>query len=199
MEEPQNSRSRRTRAAVLAAARRRIEREGFPGLTMAAVAADAGVTRRALYLHFASRAELVTALFEHVNDEEDLQHSVQSVWSAPDSVTALDEWAHHLARFQPRVAAVLRANDAVRRSDEDAERLWQLVMRDWLAGCRRLARWLEREGVLAPPWTAASAGEMLWALMSYDVVDRLVLDRGWSQRRLGEHLGTLLRRTFVQG
>ena len=59
----QNARSRRTRLALLAAARTLVEREGVPAVTMASVAEHAGVTRRAVYLHFSTRAELVTALY----------------------------------------------------------------------------------------------------------------------------------------
>ena len=164
---------------------------------MARVADDAGVSRRAVYLHVSSRAELVTALFRHVNEQEGLGESVAAVWAAPDAVSALEEWARHLARYQPRVAPILRANDQVRRSDPDAQRLWDLVMRDWAGGCRRVARRLADEGRLAAPWTARSAGDMLWALMSYDVVDRLVAERAWTVSRLGDHLAVLMVRTFV--
>ena len=43
----QNARSRRTRLALLAAARTLVERDGVPAVTMASVAEHAGVTRRA--------------------------------------------------------------------------------------------------------------------------------------------------------
>ena len=45
--DPANARSRRTKAALLDAARAVIEAEGFGALTMARVAGQAGVTRRA--------------------------------------------------------------------------------------------------------------------------------------------------------
>jgi len=65
--EPENARSRRTRAALLAATRQLIEEAGFEAATMAAVADRAGVSRRAVYLHFGSRPELMTALFDYVS------------------------------------------------------------------------------------------------------------------------------------
>src|SRR5262249_48073780 len=64
--DPANARSRRTKTALLDAARAVIEAAGFGALTMARVAEQAGVTRRAAYLHFPSRTDLVTALFDHV-------------------------------------------------------------------------------------------------------------------------------------
>lgn len=53
--EPQNARSRRTREALLRAARALIEEKGFDAVTLAAVARQAGVSPRGLYLHFSSR------------------------------------------------------------------------------------------------------------------------------------------------
>jgi hypothetical protein len=38
---------------------------------------------------------------------------------------------------------------------------------------------------------------MLWALGSPDVLERLLNTRGWSRKRLAQHLGVLIRSTFV--
>jgi len=195
---PANARSRRTRAALLAAARAILEEQGFEALSMAAVAARAGVTRRAIYLHFPSRADLVAALFAYVAEAEGLEASTRTVWDAPAAAAALDAWAEHLARYSPRVAAVARAVEQVRRDDPDAAAHRERVVRAQLANCRRLAEWLDRERRLAPPWTVESAADMLWALLSADLVDGLSSDRGWSQEQVTKHLALLFRSTFVR-
>jgi AcrR family transcriptional regulator len=197
IEEPQNARSRRTCSALLAATRELLEEQGFEALTMAAVAKRAGVSRRAIYLHFASRAELLTALFGYLGQSEDIAGSLRRVWEAPDAAAALQEWAWHLARIHPRIIAVSRAVDRVRRSDPEAAAFWERSMSNWYAGCRRLVAWLEQENRLAPPWTADTAADMLWALMSFDVLERLLVDRRWSPERYAEHLALLFRSTFV--
>jgi len=196
--EPQNARSRRTCGALLAAARELLEEQGFESVTMAAVAARAGVSRRAVYLHFSSRAELLTAVFSYLGEREDIAGSLRRVWEAPDAVAALEEWAWHLARIHPRILAVARAADRVRRSDPDAAAFWDRSMGNWQAGCRQLVAWLEREGRLAPPWTVDTAADMLWALMSFDVLEGLLVDRHWSPERYAEHLAVLFRSTFVR-
>lgn len=197
--EPANARSRRTRAALLAAARDLLEQRGFEALTMTAVAGHAGVTRRSAYLHFPSRAALVSALFDHIAGAEHLADSLAPVWAAPDSVSALREWAAHLARYHPRLLAVDRAVERVRRHDADAAAHRDRVVAAQLANCRRLASWLDREGRLASPWTVRSATDMLFGLVSSDMIEALTEDRGWSQSRLARHLALLFQSTFVSG
>jgi AcrR family transcriptional regulator len=197
IEDPRNARSRRTRAALLAATRVLLEEQGAEALTMAAVAERAGVSRRAVYLHFASRTELLSALFGYVSDQEGLAASLEEVWQAPDAAAALDAWASHLARFHPRILAVARAIQRVHRSDPGAATHWQLVMADQQACCHRLAARLAAEGRLAPPWTIQTATDMLWALMSFDLLEQLLADRGWSPRRYRNHLAALLSSTFL--
>jgi AcrR family transcriptional regulator len=194
---PQNARSRRTRTALLAAARELVEQEGLGAMTMASIAERAGVTRRAVYLHFASRTDVVTALYEYVNEVEDVAGALQPVWRAPDAVAALDEWARYLARRHVGLTAVGRAFQRVQGADPDAEPYWDLVIRDWHGSCKRLATWLADEGRLAPQWTVPTAADMLWALMSFDVLDGLTVQRHWSRRRLARRLALLFRSTFV--
>jgi AcrR family transcriptional regulator len=195
--EPTNARSRRTRAALLAAARAILQEEGFEALTMTAVAQRAGVTRRAVYMHFPTRAELVGALFDHVADVEGLADSLRAVWEAPDAVSALDRWAAHLARYHPRVLAVDRALERVWRDDPDAAAHRRRVVAEKLANCRRLARRLDEEGRLARAWSTDAASDMLFALISSDMIEALIVDRRWSRRRLAENLALLFRSTFV--
>jgi AcrR family transcriptional regulator len=164
---------------------------------MTAVAERAGVTRRALYMHFPTRGELVAAMYEYVAAVEGLTASVDSVWLAPDALSALDAWAAHLARYHPRLLAVDRAVQRVAGDDPDAAAYRARVVAGKLANCRRLAQRLREEKRLAPAWTVESAADMLFALISSDVIEALLRDRQWSRRRLSHHLALLFRSTFV--
>jgi AcrR family transcriptional regulator len=199
IKEPTNARSRRTRAALLSSAREILEERGFEALTMTAVAERAGVTRRAAYLHFATRAELIGALFDFVAHTEGLQESLRRVWEAPDAVSALDEWAAHLARYHVRLLAVDRAVERVRHVDADAAGHRKRVVAEKLSNCRRLVSRLEQEGRLAHSWTEDTASDMLFSLISSDMIEALTLDRRWSRRRLADHLALLFRSAFVAG
>lgn len=195
--DPQNARSRRTRDALLTATRALLEEEGFEGLTMARVADRAGVSRRGVYLHFTSRTELITALFGFMAGVEGLAESLRPVWAAPDSVTALREWVRHLVAYHPRLIAVDRAIERVRGQDPDAARHRRMVTEAQLANCRRIVTWLEREGRLAPRWTIDTATDLMWALISTDLIEGLLADRAWPEERLEEHLAALHHATFV--
>lgn len=197
--EPRNARSRRTRQALLDAARELIEADGFAATSMAGIANRAGVSTRALYLHFSSRGELLAALTRSLGETEALGESLEAVWAAPDAASALDEWARHIARSHPRILATGRAVEHDRRTDPDAAEIWQHMMHRWSLGSRRLAEWLAREDRLAAPWTVDTAADMIWALMSWDFLERLTVDRKWSPQDFADHFAVLVRRTLLRG
>jgi AcrR family transcriptional regulator len=197
IKEPTNARSRRTRASLLAAARTILDEQGFEELTTTAVADRAGVTRRAVYLHFATRADLISALFDHVASTEGLERSMLKVHQAPDALSALDEWAAHLARYHPKVLPVDRALQRVWHTDPDAAKHRKRVVAEKLSNCRYLAQRLADEGRLAAEWSVASATDMLFALISSDMIEALLVDRRWSERRLAAQLALLFRSTFA--
>lgn len=190
-------RSHRTRAALLDATREILTDAGIDALTMAAVARRAGVSRRAVYLHFNSRADLLLALFRHVNDTEDLAGSLRAIDTAPDAVVALDAWAAHVAHFHSRLLPFAAAIERARGADADAAAHWAVVMADRLRVCRALVDRLARAGRLASPWTVETAADMLYALMAFDVLEALTVDRGWPVERFADHLATLLHAAFV--
>jgi len=67
--ETQAERSARTRAALLAAARRLFAEKGFANTGREEIAEVAGVTRGALYHHFASKTEVAAAVVAEIEDE----------------------------------------------------------------------------------------------------------------------------------
>lgn len=164
---------------------------------MGAVAEQAGVTRRAVYLHFSSRSDLVAALFDHVAQTQGLAESLKPVWDAPDAAIALDEWAGHLARYHPGLIAVDRAITHVDRRDPDVAAHRRRVSAAQRAGCARLASRLAEEGRLSQRWSVETAADMLFALISTDMIERLIVDCQWSQAELADRLATLFRLTFV--
>ncbi len=197
IDEPQNERSRRTRAAVLDAAWKILESEGTQGATMGAIARRAGVSRGALYLHFSSRAELLMALYDHVDEALDLAASLQPVRDAKGAVEALDAFAEHVARYHSRCLTIDIAVDRARHTDPDVDALYRRGIQSWLDGCQRRTEQLQQEGRLAPPWTVESARDQLFAFMSPYYIHTLMEVCGWSVDDLAASLKLVWRRTLV--
>jgi AcrR family transcriptional regulator len=197
--EPKTARSERTRAAVLDAAWRLLREAGPAAATMSAIADAAGVSRRGLYLHFASRAELLTALIQHVDRALDLEGSIRPIREAPDALTALDEWVRHLTTYHAQLRPLVDAIDRARGTDPDAAAMWEHAMRGWREGAHTIASRLERDGRLAGGWNVPAAADALWALMvGFDRLwGALVEERGWSRARFRDFYGRLHHAMFV--
>lgn len=192
------ARSRRTEDALLTATREMMETCPIDDITMAAVAERANVSRRAVYLHFASRTELFTALFRHVNESEDLVGRMAAVGDAEGAEATLRAFAAFLVEYIPRVLAVSEAVHRASANDPGAARHWESAMRHRREHCDLVISRVEAERRLAPEWTGPAARDLLLAMVSNDVVMTLLTDCGWSPRQARKRLGDLFVRTFLR-
>ena len=108
-----------SRARVLDAALRLIRKRGHATVTMAQIAKAARLSRQAVYLHFADRAELMAALARHVHERLGLPASIQRMMAdAPTGIALirpnvftgitgghLIEWSRRCASRGPRITA----------------------------------------------------------------------------------------------
>ena len=87
----QADRRAHTRAALLDAAARGLSRDGYRGLNLAAVAAEAGYTRGALYHLFANKEALALAVVGRVREtwEDEVAIAAQEVREPLDALVAL--------------------------------------------------------------------------------------------------------------
>lgn len=187
-----------TRRRILEATRSVIEIEGASA-PVERVAEAAGVSRRAVYLHFASRTELLLALVAHVDETGELPERAARVWAAGSGVAALAEFVRLNARYNAEIAGVARALDESRRSDAAARAAWDDRMSGRRRACRRLVRWLERDGVLDEVWSVPSAADLVWALTNVPCWRDLVVERGWSNQRFERSVTRALRRALLSG
>jgi AcrR family transcriptional regulator len=154
------------------------EEHGYFAVGLEAVAAAAGISRQAIYLHFESKADLLRALHERVN-ERDIAPAFEKVWAADTAEAALDAWIDATAEAIPKFIGLANTLNAARRSDREAEETWQAPADGQYAQCVRLAARLKQEKKLAPRMTVADAADILWCQTSIWAFESLVVDRAW--------------------
>lgn len=188
-----------TRQRILDAALRLVTRHGGGDVTLGRVAREAGVSRQALYLHFADRAGLFLALVRHADERRGLAATIRRIEEAPTGEAALREMAAAQARMNPGIWPLARAFDSVRRQDDAAEQSWQERLTHRLEGCRAIVAQLSREGALRQGLASDVAADLLWTLSSLRMWEDLVLLRGWSAQKYEQTLADLLVMVLTQG
>jgi AcrR family transcriptional regulator len=181
-----------SRARVLDAALRLIRKRGDAAVTMAQIAKAARLSRQAVYLHFADRANLMVALARHVNESLGLPAEIQRVMNSPTGIEMIEAFVSMQARGNPAVWAVARAIDAVRRTDAAAARAWQSRLESRLAGCRAIISRLTADGGLRRGLDPSIAADLLWTMTSLRMWEDLVLEREWSPEQYQGYLTNVL-------
>ena len=174
-----------TRERILGSARDLVER-GDGGPNMSELARAVGISRQALYLHFADRAALLVALVEHVDDREDLATGVAAFEAALDAEAKIRIWVRMQASRNPRIAPFARALAQVRATDPAVALAWRNRMQNRMRGATAIVGQLVAEDRLHPSWTADEAAVLLWELTSFQVWDDLVNDASLAPDRYVE-------------
>ena len=159
------------------------------GLTMAEVAAQAGLSRQAVYLHFADRTALLTALLRHVDAGRSAK--VAALAGAPSARAAVAAMVALGAGDNPGLWPVARIFDGLRHGDAAVDAVWQERQGAWLATCRAIAERFQDEGALAPHLSRDGAADLLFTLTSLRLWEELVIGRGWSAERYRRHIAYL--------
>jgi AcrR family transcriptional regulator len=192
-----STRAVQTRRRILQAARRLLEEHGYHGVGLGAVAADAGVSRQAIYLHFGSKGKLLQALAAHVDEVEGLPELAEAVERAPSGPAALDRFVELVVALTPRVHRTAAVLEAARLDAPDAAAAWRDRMDSRRRRCRRIVARLAEEQLLSGGWTIDEAADFLWAASGLRVWEDLVVVRGWSSERFRRHLGHVLRQALL--
>jgi AcrR family transcriptional regulator len=190
-------RTRPARTAILDAARQLFENHDFSTVTLEEVAREAGVSRQAVYINFGSRAGLLVALVDHIDEIGGLPAKIAKVMESPSAAGALEALVDLRARYTPSIYQLATKVDAARRFDADAEASWQARMKYRHTHSLAVAQRLTAEGVIAAGWTEADAADLIWSLTSIRTYEDLVIDRGWSLSRYRQRIKAILVGTLV--
>ncbi len=193
-----SSKNIETKTRILDATVRMLEEHGGRGVRMGDIAKAAGISRQAVYLHFASRADLLVAATKYLDEVLEVDRRLAPSRAATSGVERLalyiDCWGNYIPEIYGVAKALLLAQD----TDEAAAAAWKdrmLAMRD---GCRAAIDALHADGKLAPGWTPKRATDVLWTMLLVPNWENLTGECGWSTQQYIRWMKTVAERTFVK-
>ena len=188
--------ARRTREAILDAAQRQFLDGGYAATTIAAIAAEAGVSVETIYKAFGGKPGLVRAIYDRglagrepvpafqrtdaIRERQTDPRAIMRNWGTLTSevssiVSPIERLVRAAAASDPDMAALLKAHNDLREQR-----------------ARHHARFLKQRGYLRQGVSLAQATDILWTCTSDELYDLLVTQRGWSPSRFGRFLGDYL-------
>jgi AcrR family transcriptional regulator len=193
--------ARRNRQVILDAAQRHFLEGGYAATTVAAVAAEAGVSVETIYKAFGGKPGLVRAIYDRglagrepvpayqradeMRERETDPRAIMRNWGTLASevssvVSPIARLVRAAAASDPDMAALLRANNDVRERR-----------------ARHHASFLKRRGYLRHGVSLAQATDILWTCTSDELYDLLVTQRGWAPPRYARWLADYMIATLL--
>lgn len=187
-----------TREKILEAAARLLEERRGEGVRMGDVAAAAGVSRQAVYLHFGSRAELMVATARYGDEVRGLDGRLRGYRAAVSGVDRLAAYIEFWGEYVPEIYGIARALRDARETDEAARAAWEDRMGAVHDACRDIVGRLRDDGMLADGWSLDEAADLLWTMLSIGTWESLT-GRGWTTDQYIARMQHLSSRAFVGG
>src|SRR5215813_3256208 len=131
-----------TRAAILDAAQKLFEEQGYAATSMASIAKEAGVALKTVYLAFETKSGLLRALW-HLRLRGDETPSpvgerdwYREVMEEPDPRRQLALNARNSRMVKARVGALMEVARSGARADPDVAALWSNIQSEFLSNQR---------------------------------------------------------------
>lgn len=184
-----------TRKEILEAALRLFERRGYAATSMAAIAAEAGVAPKTVYLAFQSKRGLLLALWHLLlrGDEEPVpvgeRQWFREVVDEPDPEHLLRLNARNSRIVKERAGALLEILRGAAPADVELDALWQRIQTEFYENQRSIVAQLQKNNSLRDGLGVDRGADILWTLNHPSVYRLLVGERGWTLDRYEEWLG----------
>lgn len=202
--EIRDEQARRTRRAIVTAARELFLAQGYTATTIDAIAQAAHVSRRTVFNSVGGKATLLKLAYEWaiVGDDEPVpladRPAVKAIQAEPDPRKALALWAQTVAGIAARVAPISEVLTAAADADPDAAQLVADASRDRMSGATALVRYLASLDGLAPGITQQHAADLCWALMDGHLYRRLIIQRGWTTTDFTQWLSNIVAASLLR-
>ena len=184
-----------TRLAILEGAQRLFERQGYLATSMPAIAEEAGVSLKTIYVYFDTKAGLVHTLWDARLGGEEAKIPVwerewyRALVEEPDPERKLRLVAAQARRVKSRSGALLEMIRAAASGDREIADLWTSIEAKLLDVQRAVVEQLHLSGSLASSLDVTRATDILWTLNHPVVWQLLVQERGWTGEEYERWLG----------
>jgi AcrR family transcriptional regulator len=191
---PYNSPRRRaqaeqTRRAILSAAKRLFERQGYAATTIVEIAREAEVALKTVYVVFETKAGVLRALWNReLRGERDELPVAQQEWylrllAEPDPERQLRMNARNSREGKERISTVLNIIRGASPVEPEIDELWNRIQTEYRANQRAVAQSIAEKKALQRGLTVDRAADILWTLNNPDVWHLLVGRRGWTPKQ----------------
>ena len=187
-----------TRRRILKETRRLMENRRGKDVRLEDIARAAEVSRQAVYLHFGSRAGLLTATARYLDETLDHPGRTVKIFGAQDGVEALDALIEFWAGYIPDIYGLAKALFSARESDKAAASAWDDRMAAFYDKCQHIVSLLARDDLLAPEWSIKTATDYVWAVLAILTWEDLTMKRGWTQDEYVRYMQMTLKRALVK-
>jgi AcrR family transcriptional regulator len=184
-----------TRRDILDAAQRLFEGQSYAATTMAAIAAEAGVALKTVYVAFHTKSGVLRALWNLLlrGDEDDVpvmdRRWYREVLEEPDPERQLRLNARNSRVVKLRIAPVLEVIRSAAPLDPDIGALWSRIQSDFHDNQRSIVKALDERRGLRPGLGVDRAADVLWTLNHPDLWQLLVGQRGWTPDQYEQWFG----------
>jgi AcrR family transcriptional regulator len=171
---------------MLDAARVLFERDGYVATSMPAIAEEARVAVKTVYLAFSTKSGLLRAVWDlALKGDEDEAPVAERSWyreliDEPNPELQLRVTARNSRVVKTRIAGMLRVIRDAAPADPEISALWNLIQSDFYGISRSIVESLHGKRALAPDLDVDRATDLLWTLNHPDVWLLLVDARRWS-------------------
>lgn len=184
--EVREDQARRTRRAIVTAARELFLARGYAATTIDAIAEAAKVSRRTVFTSVGGKAVLLRLALDWaiVGDDEPValaeRPAIQAIQAERDPRRGVEMFAAVLADVFARVAPLDGVLTAAADADPAAAEFIEEAVQGRMLGALEFVRYLASLDALADGMTEQRAADVCWSLMDGHMYKLLVIERGWS-------------------
>jgi AcrR family transcriptional regulator len=167
---PASARGTRTREALVKAARRVFERDGFLDARITDIAAEAGVASGSFYTYFTSKEDAFAAVMEEIGEEMLHPRLSGSLTDRDDPIAVIDAANRAYLASYRRHAKLMGLMEQVAQVDEDFRKLRLRRAKAFVERNARAISRLQQRGLADPdldPDLAAHAMSSMVSRMAY--------------------------------